>query len=98
MTEAGGWPNFRAMHKGRLEAFIDGMVAIVITIMVLEFKVPHEPEPAALRPLIPAVLGYLLSFLHLGIHWNHHHHLFQAVKHVDGRVLWGNLHLSSGSR
>ena len=81
------------MHKGRLEAFSDGMIAIFITVMVLEFKVPRGGELADLRPLIPQVLCYVLSFLYLGIYWNNHHHLFQAVKHVDGRTLWANLHL-----
>lgn len=81
------------MSKGRLEAFSDGVIAIVITIMVLELKAPHEPEPAALRPLIPAFLSYVLSFVFVGIYWNNHHHMLQAVRRVDGRVLWANLHL-----
>ena len=81
------------MSKGRLEAFSDGVIAIIITIMVLELKAPDEPEPAALRPLVPALLSYLLSFVFLGIYWNNHHHMFQAVRRVDGRVLWANLHL-----
>jgi uncharacterized membrane protein len=81
------------MHKGRLEAFSDGVIAILITIMVLELKVPHENTLAALRPLVPVFLSYVLSFIYLGIYWNNHHHLFQAVSHVNGRILWANLHL-----
>ena len=86
------------MSKGRMEAFSDGVIAIIIiiiiiTIMVLELAVPHEADLAALRPLIPTFLSYALSFVFLGIYWNNHHHLLQAIKHVDGRVLWANLHL-----
>jgi uncharacterized membrane protein len=81
------------MHKGRLEAFSDGVLAIIITIMVLELKVPHGSDLAALAKLAPVFLSYVLSFLYVGIYWNNHHHLFQAVKHVNGRVLWANLHL-----
>jgi uncharacterized membrane protein len=81
------------MSKGRLEAFSDGVVAIIITIMVLELKTPHEATPGALAPLVPVLFSYLLSFVHVGIYWNNHHHLFQAARHVDGRVLWANLHL-----
>ena len=81
------------MSKGRMEAFSDGVIAIIITIMVLELTVPHEADLAALRPLIPTFLSYVLSFVYLGIYWNNHHHLLQAIKHVDGRVLWANLHL-----
>jgi uncharacterized membrane protein len=81
------------MGKGRIEAFSDGVMAIIITIMVLELKVPHEAGLAALRPLIPVFLSYVLSFIYLGIYWNNHHHLFQAVRHVNGSVLWANLHL-----
>ena len=81
------------MTKGRLEAFSDGVIAIIITIMVLELKVPHGAELADLRPLVPAFISYVLSFIMLGIYWNNHHHLLQAVRHVDGRVLWANLHL-----
>ena len=81
------------MSKGRIEAFSDGVIAIIITIMVLELTVPHEADLAALRPLIPTFLSYVLSFVNLGIYWNNHHHLFQAIKQVDGRVLWANLHL-----
>jgi len=81
------------MGKGRLEAFSDGVIAILITIMVLELKVPQGINLAALLPLIPIFLSYVLSFVFLGIYWNNHHHLFQAVQRVDGRVLWANLHL-----
>lgn len=81
------------MSKGRLEAFSDGVIAILITIMVLELKVPHGGELADLKPLAPVLLSYALSFLYLGIYWNNHHHLFQISKEVDGRVLWANLHL-----
>jgi TMEM175 potassium channel family protein len=81
------------MHKGRLEAFSDGVIAIIITIMVLELKAPHGTDWAALRPLVPVFLSYVLSFVYVGIYWNNHHHLFQVVKHVDGRILWANLHL-----
>jgi uncharacterized membrane protein len=81
------------MSKGRLEAFSDGVIAILITIMVLELKVPQGDDLAALQPLIPVLLSYVLSFAYLGIYWNNHHHLFQAVQRVNGRVLWANLHL-----
>jgi uncharacterized membrane protein len=81
------------MTRGRLEAFSDGVIAIIITIMVLELRVPHGADLAALRPLIPKFMSYVLSFIYLGIYWNNHHHLLQAVRHVDGRVLWANLHL-----
>lgn len=81
------------MGKGRLEAFSDGVIAIIITIMVLEMKVPHGTDLAALRPLIPIFLSYVLSFIYLGIYWSNHHHLLQAVHHVNGRILWANLHL-----
>ena len=81
------------MTKSRLEAFSDGVIAIIITIMVLELKIPHEAGWRALVPLAPVFLSYVLSFIYLGIYWNNHHHLLQAVKHVDGRVLWANLHL-----
>jgi uncharacterized membrane protein len=79
--------------KGRVEAFSDGVIAIIITIMVLELKVPHGSELAALRPLLPKFASYVFSFLMLGIYWNNHHHLMHAIKHVNGRVLWANLHL-----
>jgi len=81
------------MSKGRLEAFSDGVIAILITIMVLELKVPQTNEVLGLRPLIPVLLSYVLSFIFLGIYWSNHHHLLQAIQHVDGRVLWANLHL-----
>jgi uncharacterized membrane protein len=81
------------MTKGRMEAFSDGVIAVIITILVLELRVPHEPTLAALIPVAPVFLSYVLSFVFLGIYWSNHHHLLQAVKHVDGRVLWANLHL-----
>jgi uncharacterized membrane protein len=81
------------MGKNRLEAFSDGVIAILITIMVLELRPPVGVELSALLPLIPIFLSYVLSFVFLGIYWNNHHHLFQAVQRVNGRVLWANLHL-----
>ena len=81
------------MTKGRLEAFSDGVLAIIITIMVLELKVPHEPTFEALTPLWPVFLSYVLSFVMVGIYWNNHHHLLHSIKRVDGRSLWANLHL-----
>ena len=81
------------MSKGRLEAFSDGVIAIIITIMVLEMKVPHGAEVAALRPLIPVFISYVLSYVMVGIYWTNHHHLLHAVDHVNGRILWRNLHL-----
>jgi uncharacterized membrane protein len=81
------------MKKGRLEAFSDGVIAIIITIMVLELKVPHGSDLAALRSLTPIFLSYTLSFLIIGIYWNNHHHLLQIVHQVNGRILWANLHL-----
>ena len=81
------------MSKGRLEAFSDGVIAILITIMVLGLTPPRGADPAALQPLIPTFLSYVLSFVFLGIYWNNHHHLLQIAKHVNGRVLWANLHL-----
>ena len=81
------------MSKGRLEAFSDAVIAIILTIMVLEFKTPHEPTWQALNSIAPKLLSYILSFIYLGIYWNNHHHLFQAAKHVRGGVLWANLHL-----
>ena len=81
------------MSKGRLEAFSDGVIAILITIMVLELRPPHEPELGALRPLIPVFLAYVLSFLYLGIYWNNHHHMLQMTQRVSGGVLWANTHL-----
>jgi uncharacterized membrane protein len=81
------------MHKGRLEAFSDGVLAIIITIMVLELKAPHGPDAADLKPLLPVLLSYVLSFVYIGIYWNNHHHMFQATDRVGGGVLWANLHL-----
>ncbi|WP_020469959.1 TMEM175 family protein [Zavarzinella formosa] len=81
------------MTKGRLEAFSDGVIAICITIMVLELKAPKGEDSTALIPMLPTFLAYILSFVHVGIYWNNHHHLFQAVKQVNGAVLWANLHL-----
>lgn len=81
------------MGKGRLEAFSDGVLAIIITIMVLELKVPHGDDLAALAPLLPVFLSYLLSFVYVGIYWNNHHHLLHAAHGVTGAVLWANLHL-----
>src|SRR5437762_8796769 len=81
------------MTKSRLEAFSDGVIAIIITIMVLELKVPRGVDLAALRPLLPTVLTYALSFVFVGIYWNNHHHLLHATTRIDGGVLWANLHL-----
>lgn len=81
------------MTKGRLEAFSDGVIAIIITIMVLELKVPEGYHWADLKPLIPKFLAYIFSFIYIGIYWNNHHHLFQTVKKVNGSILWANLHL-----
>ncbi|GAA3968371.1 TMEM175 family protein [Hymenobacter antarcticus] len=81
------------MHKGRLEAFSDGVLAIILAIMVLEIKVPHGANFAALRPLLPRFLSYLLSFIYIGIYWNHHHHILSSTKSVNGAMLWANLHL-----
>ena len=81
------------MDKGRLEAFSDGVIAIIITIMVLELHVPHGAAWSDLVPLIPVFVSYILSFANVGIYWNNHHHMLQAVHHVNGTVLWANLHL-----
>ncbi len=81
------------MSKGRLEAFSDGVIAILITIMVLELKIPHGADWAALRPILPVFLTYVLSYVYLGIYWNNHHHLLHATERINGRVLWANLHL-----
>lgn len=81
------------MGKGRLEAFSDGVIAIIITIMVLEMKVPHGENWQALRPLLPVFLSYVLSFVYVGIYWNNHHHMLHATTHVSGGILWANLHL-----
>jgi len=82
-----------SMTKGRLEAFSDGVIAIIITIMVLELKIPHGGDLAALRPLLPTFLTYAMSFVFVGIYWNNHHHLLHATTRIDGAVLWANLHL-----
>jgi uncharacterized membrane protein len=81
------------MGKGRLEAFSDGVVAIIITIMVLELRVPHEATFAALRPVLPVFLCYVLSFVYVGIYWSNHHHMLHVTRRVDGTILWANLHL-----
>ena len=81
------------MQKNRLEAFSDGVLAIIITIMVLELKVPHGSDLAALQPLLPVFLSYVLSFIYLGIYWNNHHHLVKAAGKVSGAMMWANLHL-----
>jgi uncharacterized membrane protein len=81
------------MSKGRLEAFSDGVFAIIITIMVLDLKVPNQTSLAALRPVLPVFLGYIVSFIYVGIYWNNHHHMFQASQRVSGGILWANLHL-----
>src|SRR2546423_1871388 len=81
------------MPKGRLEAFSDAVIAIALTIMVLELRAPHGAELTALRSLLPTFLAYVLSFVNLGIYWNNHHHFFHAVKRVNGAILWANLHL-----
>ena len=82
-----------AMNKTRLEAFSDGVIAIIITIMVLELKVPHGTEFKNLTPLLPVFLSYVLSFANVGIYWNNHHHMLHTVRHVNGTILWANLHL-----
>jgi uncharacterized membrane protein len=81
------------MKKGRIEAFSDGVLAIIITIMVLEMKVPHGGHISDLKPLLPVFLSYILSFVNVGLYWNNHHHLFQAVEDINGKVLWANTHL-----
>ena len=81
------------MGKGRLEAFSDGVIAIIITIMVLEMKVPHGNDLSVLMPLFPVFLSYVLSFVYIGIYWNNHHHMMHSVQHVSGAILWANLHL-----
>jgi uncharacterized membrane protein len=82
-----------ALGKGRLEAFSDGVIAIIITIMVLEMKVPHGDSIESLKPLIPVFISYVLSFIYVGIYWNNHHHTMQVVKSINGKTLWANLHL-----
>src|SRR4051812_37306816 len=81
------------MHKTRLEAFSDGVLAIIITIMVLELKAPHSDNVSALTALLPVFSSYVVSFLYVGIYWNNHHHLLHTVHHVNGAILWANLHL-----
>jgi uncharacterized membrane protein len=81
------------MGKGRLEAFSDGVIAIIITIMVLEMKVPHGEDIGALLPVLPVFFSYVLSFVYVGIYWNNHHHMLHSVQHVNGAMLWANLHL-----
>jgi uncharacterized membrane protein len=81
------------MGTGRLEAFSDGVIAIIITIMVLELRVPHATSFESLRPVLPVFLSYILSFVYLGIYWNNHHHMLHTTKTVDGAILWANLHL-----
>src|SRR4029078_8639887 len=81
------------MTKSRLEAFSDGIIAVIITIMVLELKVPHDSDLDALRPLVPAFLTYVLSFVYVGIYWNNHHHRLRAARGVTGGIMWANLHL-----
>ena len=81
------------MSKGRLEAFSDGVIAIIITIMVLDLHAPHDISLAGMRPLIPTFLSYVLSFVYVGIYWNNHHHMLHGAQHVNGTILWANLHL-----
>jgi uncharacterized membrane protein len=81
------------MTTGRMEAFSDGVIAIIITIMVLELRPPHDTSLAGLRPLLPVMGSYVMSFIYLGIYWNNHHHLLHVTQHIDGRALWANLHL-----
>ena len=81
------------MSSGRLEAFSDGVLAIIITIMVLELKIPHGEELNDLKPLMPVFLSYVISFIYIGIYWNNHHHMMYVVEHVNGKVLWANIHL-----
>ena len=81
------------MTTGRVEAFSDGVIAIIITIMVLELRPPHDVTPAGLRPLLPVFGSYVMSYVYIGIYWSNHHHLLHAARHVDGKCLWANLHL-----
>jgi uncharacterized membrane protein len=89
----GVYSTLYAVDKGRLEAFSDGVIAVIITIMVLELKVPHDATLAVLGPMIPTFLTYVLSFVFVGIYWNNHHHMFHAVQKINGGILWANLHL-----
>lgn len=81
------------MNKNRVEAFSDGVIAVIITIMVLEMKIPHSASFAALKPVLPVFLCYILSFIYVGIYWNNHHHLFQLVEKINGKIMWANLFL-----
>lgn len=81
------------MEKNRVEAFSDGVIAVIITIMVLEMQIPKGPDLASLKPVLPSFLVYILSYIYVGIYWNNHHHLFQIVKKVNGKIMWANLHL-----
>ncbi len=90
MRAHGGLPS---VSKGRLEAFSDGVIAVIITIMVLEFKPPHGTDLRALAELWPTFVAYVLSFVYVGIYWNNHHHMFQIARRIDGRTMWANLHL-----
>lgn len=81
------------MTKGRLEAFSDGVLAIIITIMILEMKVPHGSNPGVIKPVMPVFICYVLSFINVGIYWNNHHHMMHAAEHINGAVLWANMHL-----
>jgi uncharacterized membrane protein len=80
------------MSKNRLEAFSDGVIAIIITIMVLELKVPHHPHLADLKPVLPVFISYIMSFIYVGIYWNNHHHMLHVVRSINGAVLWANMH------
>ena len=86
------------MERDRLAAFSDGVIAVIITIMVLELKAPHDTSLSALQESAPVFLSYILSFIYVAIYWNNHHHFFHLVPHVNGAMLWANLHLGSGSR
>src|ERR1043166_5176281 len=81
------------MNRNRMEAFSDGVIAIIITIMILELKIPHGTDFESLKPMLPAFLSYILSFVFIGIYWNNHHHLLHTVKFVNGKILWDNMHL-----
>jgi len=93
LTTVGHRVTMGAMGKGRLEAFSDEVIAILITIMVLELKIPHGADARALAPLVPVFLTYVLSFVNLGIYWNNHHHMLHATTRINGKILWANLHL-----
>jgi uncharacterized membrane protein len=93
LSFSAGFGQARGMEKNRLEAFSDGVLAIIITIMVLEMKAPHGTDWKALQPILPVFLSYVLSFIYVGIYWNNHHHMLQVTKRVSGGILWANLHL-----